>query len=54
MTAGRRARGRKDCSAFPQVRVVTVSEWGSHAVVDTGIGGIAGNGTREQSLAACR
>jgi hypothetical protein len=38
-------------SAFPKVRVVTVSECGSHAVVDAGIGGIAGKGAGEQSLA---
>jgi Insertion element 4 transposase N-terminal len=40
-----------DRSAFPKVRVVTVSECASHAVVDAGIGGIAGKGAREQSLA---
>jgi hypothetical protein len=38
-------------SAFPKVRVVTVSECASHAVVDAGIGGIAGQGAGEQSLA---
>jgi hypothetical protein len=37
--------------AFPKVRVVTVSECGSHAVVDAEIGGVAGKGTGEQSLA---
>jgi hypothetical protein len=37
--------------AFPKVRVVTVSECGSHAVVDAEIGGIAGKGAGEQSLA---
>jgi hypothetical protein len=37
--------------AFPKVRVVTVSECGSHAVVDAEIGGIAGKGSGEQSLA---
>jgi Insertion element 4 transposase N-terminal len=37
--------------AFPKVRVVTISECGSHAVVDAGIGGVAGKGTGEQSLA---
>ena len=40
-----------DRSAFPKVRVVTVSECGSHAVVDAGIGGVAGKGAGEQSLA---
>ena len=38
-------------SAFPKVRVVTISECGSHAVVDAEIGGIAGKGSGEQSLA---
>jgi hypothetical protein len=38
-------------SAFPKVRVVTVSECGSHAVVDAEIGGIAGKGSGEQTLA---
>jgi Insertion element 4 transposase N-terminal len=37
--------------AFPKVRVVTVSECGSHAVVDAEIGGVAGKGAGEQSLA---
>jgi hypothetical protein len=37
--------------AFPKVRVVTISECGSHAVVDAEIGGIAGKGSGEQSLA---
>src|SRR6266498_3278949 len=40
----------QDRSAFPKVRVVTVSECGSHAVVDAEIGGIAGKGSGEQSL----
>jgi hypothetical protein len=40
-----------DRAAFPKVRVVTVSERGSHAVVDAEIGGIAGKGSGEQSLA---
>lgn len=38
-------------SAFPKVRVVTVSECASHAMVDAQIGPIAGKGTGEQSLA---
>jgi hypothetical protein len=38
-------------SAFPKVRVVTLSECGSHAVVDAEIGGIAGKGSGEQALA---
>src|SRR6185312_5156971 len=37
--------------AFPKARVVTVSERASHAVVDAEIGGIAGRGAGEQSLA---
>jgi hypothetical protein len=40
-----------DRAAFPKVRVVTVSECGSHAVVDAEIGGVAGKGAGEQSLA---
>ena len=36
---------------FPKVRVVTISECGSHAVVDAEIGGIAGKGSGEQPLA---
>jgi len=30
--------------AFPKVRVVSISEYGSHAVVDAEAGGIAGKG----------
>ena len=40
-----------DRSAFPKVRVVTVSECASHAVVDAEIGGVAGKGSGEQTLA---
>jgi len=40
-----------DRPAFPKVRVVTVSECGSHAVVDAEIGGVAGKGAGEQALA---
>jgi hypothetical protein len=43
--------GGQDRAAFPKVRVVTISECGSHAVTDAGIGGIAGKGSGEQSLA---
>ncbi len=43
--------GGQDRAAFPKVRVVSVSECGSHAVVDAEIGGIAGKGAGEQSLA---
>jgi hypothetical protein len=43
--------GGQDRAAFPKVRVVTVSECGSHAVADAEIGGIAGKGAGEQSLA---
>ena len=38
-------------AAFPKVRVVTISECASHAVVDAGIGGVAGKGAGEHSLA---
>jgi Insertion element 4 transposase N-terminal/Transposase DDE domain len=41
----------KDRAAFPKVRVVSISECGSHAVVDAEIGGVAGKGSGEQSLA---
>jgi hypothetical protein len=37
--------------AFPKARVVTVSECASHAVVEAAIGGVAGKGAGEQSLA---
>ena len=47
----RRRRGCGGPAAFPKVRVVTVSECGSHAVVDAEIGGVAGKGAGEQSLA---
>jgi Insertion element 4 transposase N-terminal len=40
-----------DRPALPKVRVVTVSECGSHAVVDAEIGGVSGKGAGEQSLA---
>jgi hypothetical protein len=46
-----KAAGDPDRPAFPKVRVVTVSECGSHAVVDAEIGGVAGKGAGEQSLA---
>jgi hypothetical protein len=38
-------------SAFPKVRVVTISECGSHAMVDAEMGGVAGAGSGEQTLA---
>jgi hypothetical protein len=38
-------------SAFPKVRVVTISECGSHAVVDAELSGVAGAGSGEQTLA---
>ncbi|MEU5853663.1 IS4 family transposase [Saccharopolyspora shandongensis] len=38
-------------SAFPKVRVVSVSECGSHAMVDAEIGGVVGKGSGEQALA---
>jgi Insertion element 4 transposase N-terminal len=40
-----------DRSAFPKVRVVSVSECASHAVVDAELGPVAGKGAGEQSLA---
>jgi Insertion element 4 transposase N-terminal len=46
-----KAAGDLERPAFPKVRVVTVSECGSHAVVDAEIGGVAGKGAGEQSLA---
>jgi hypothetical protein len=39
-------------SAFPKVRVVSISECGSHAMVDAEIGPVSGEGCGEQSLAA--
>jgi hypothetical protein len=41
----------KDRSAFPKARAVTISECASHGVVDAEIGGVAGKGAGEQSLA---
>jgi hypothetical protein len=41
----------QDRAAFPKARVVTVGECASHAVVDMEMGGAAGKGTGEQSLA---
>jgi hypothetical protein len=38
-------------AAFPKVRVVSISECASHAVVDAAVGGVAGKGAGEQSLA---
>ena len=38
-------------SAFPKVRVVTVSECASHAMVDAEIGGVTGKGSGEPALA---
>jgi hypothetical protein len=46
-----KAAGDPGRPAFPKVRVVTVSECGSHAVVDAEIGGVAGKGAGEQALA---
>jgi Insertion element 4 transposase N-terminal/Transposase DDE domain len=45
-----RAGGVKE-SAFPQVRVVTLSECGSHAVVGAQLGAVTGARSGEQSLA---
>jgi len=41
----------QDRPAYPKVRVVTVSECASHAVADAAMGGVAGKGAGEQSLA---
>jgi Insertion element 4 transposase N-terminal/Transposase DDE domain len=43
--------GEPEKAAFPKARVVTISECASHAVVDARIGGVAGKGAGEQSLA---
>ena len=43
--------GDAEKAAFPKARVVTISECASHAVVDARIGGMAGKGAGEQSLA---
>jgi Insertion element 4 transposase N-terminal/Transposase DDE domain len=43
--------GDSEKAAFPKARVVTISECASHAVVDAAIGGMAGKGAGEQSLA---
>ena len=48
--AGARA-GDLEKAAFPKARVVTISECASHAVADARIGGVAGKGAGEQSLA---
>lgn len=40
-----------DVSAYPKVRVVTISECASHAVVAAEMGGITGTGSGEQTLA---
>jgi hypothetical protein len=45
------AAGDPDRPACPKARVVTVSECGSHAVVDAEIGGLAGKAAGEQALA---
>jgi hypothetical protein len=47
---GRSGSGGR-ASAFPQVRVVTLSECGSHAVVGARLGACGGKGSGEQSLA---
>lgn len=50
VTAFGRAAGHKE-SAFPQVRVVTLSECGSHAVIGARLGAVRGAKTGEQTLA---
>jgi hypothetical protein len=44
-------KGEADKAGFPKARVVTVSECGSHAVVDAAIGPVTSKGSGEQSLA---
>jgi hypothetical protein len=41
----------QDRPAYPKARVVSISECASHVVADAAIGGVAGKGTGEQSLA---
>jgi len=41
----------QDRPAFPKVRLVTVSECASHVVADAAMGGVAGKGAGEQTLA---
>src|SRR5258708_217860 len=43
--------GERAGAAFPKVRVVTVSECASDAVVDAELGGVAGKGAAEPALA---
>ncbi len=43
--------GEESRPAFPKVRVVTISECASHVVADAAMGGVAGKGAGEQSLA---
>jgi Insertion element 4 transposase N-terminal/Transposase DDE domain len=43
--------GDPEKAVFPKARVVTISECASHAIVDARIGGVAGKGAGEQSLA---
>jgi hypothetical protein len=45
------AAGSEGRSAFPKVRVVTISECGSHAMIAAEIGGRVGKGSGEQVLA---
>jgi hypothetical protein len=45
------AHGEAEVTAFPKVRVVTISECGSHAMVAAAVGGVAGKGAGEQVLA---
>jgi hypothetical protein len=46
-----KSRQDADRPAFPKVRVVTISEGASHAVVDAEIDAVAGKGAGEQALA---
>ena len=41
----------QDRPAYPKARVVSISECASHVVADVAMGGVAGKGTGEQSLA---
>jgi Insertion element 4 transposase N-terminal/Transposase DDE domain len=43
--------GERERPAYPKVRIVSISECASHAVVDAAMGAVAGKGAGEQSLA---
>ena len=43
--------GERERPAYPKVRIVSISECASHAVVDAAMGAVAGKGAGERSLA---